>query len=235
MEQWSAIDQEGIHLATIRVYQEAFSSSGKQPRIILTLPAGPNGEPGDEYEMDMVNDTVENQYVIAEREKEPGTGSRARTTILTGRVKHECSLKPPLTAKYRQKVKERSILANKPKRTIKRIEDEHPGDRGTINRLTSGVTNTGSFSDLVASTWHSSMLLRAYCYRFAETETEASKGAIRAYGTYASQLTLGHAIQSFPRARALVRQAFARANAATRSISERSAGRNCVYASQWGT
>ncbi|KAI0696943.1 transcription initiation factor IIF, beta subunit [Cytidiella melzeri] len=149
MEQWCAIDEEGIQLATIRVYQKAFSASGKQPRIILTLPKGPDGQPGDEYEMDMVNDTVENQFVIAEREKEPGTGSRARTTILTGRVKHECSLRPQLSDKYRQRLKQRVMAANQPRRTIKRIEDEHPGDRGSINRLTSGVTNTGGFSDLI--------------------------------------------------------------------------------------
>jgi len=150
MEQWSAIDEEGIHLATIRVYQKAISSSsGRPPRIVLSLPPGPDGEPGDEFEMDMVNDAVENQYIVAEREKEPGTGSRARTTILTGRVKHECNLRPQLSDKYRQRLKQRTLAANQPRRTIKRIEDEHPGDRGSINRLTSGVTNTSGFSDLI--------------------------------------------------------------------------------------
>ncbi len=149
MEQWCSIDEEGVKLATIRVYQKAYSATGRQPRIILQLPDGPNGTPGDKYELDMVNDSVDNQFVIAEREKEPGTGSRARTTIMTGRVKHECNLRPQLSDKYRQRLKQRVMAANQPRRTIKRIEDEHPGDRGTINRLTSGVTNTGGFSDLV--------------------------------------------------------------------------------------
>ncbi|KIP04282.1 hypothetical protein PHLGIDRAFT_129621 [Phlebiopsis gigantea 11061_1 CR5-6] len=151
MEQWSSVSEEDVHLATIRVYHNAKSAAGKTPRIVLMLPplANQAGEPGDEYELDMVNESVENQFVVAEREKEPGTASRARTTILTGRVKHECNLRPVLTDRYRQRLKMRNMKANLPSRTIKRIEDEHPGDRGSINRLTSGVTNTSSFTDLV--------------------------------------------------------------------------------------
>ena len=150
MERWSAIDAEDVHLATIRVYHNAKSSSGKKPRIMLFLPPAPDSpnEP-EEFELDTVNEAVENQVVIAEREKEPGTASRARTTILTGRVKHECNLRPVLSDRYRQRLKERHLRANQPGRTIKRIEEEHPGDRGAINRLTSGVSNTTGFSDLV--------------------------------------------------------------------------------------
>ena len=153
MARWSSIDAEGVHLATIRVYHNAKNESGKSPRILLMLPPPPENpdEPGEEFELDMVNESVENQFVIAEREKEPGTASRARTTILTGRVKHECSLRPSLNDKYRQLMKKRTAAANRPQRTIKRIEDEHPGDRGTINRLTSGVTNTTGFADLIVS------------------------------------------------------------------------------------
>ena len=111
MERWSAIDQENIHLATIRVYERR-KPDGTQikPRIILFLPPefdNPD-EPGDEFELDMVHDQVDNQIVVAEREKEPGTASRARTTILTGSVRHECNLKPLLTEKYRQRIRDRS-------------------------------------------------------------------------------------------------------------------------------
>lgn len=112
MERWSAIDQENIHLATIRVYaQKNPNGTQAKPRIILTLP--PNretpDEPGDEYDLDMVNEAVENQIVVAEREKEPGTLSRARTTILTGRVRHECNLKPSLTERYRQRIRDSTL------------------------------------------------------------------------------------------------------------------------------
>ncbi|KAH9924104.1 transcription initiation factor IIF beta subunit [Amylocystis lapponica] len=141
MERWSNIDADDIHLATLRVYHNAKSATGKKPRIVLILPPSPENPnvPGDEYEMDMVNEAVENQVVVAEREKEPGTASRARTTILTGRVKHEQRLKARVTA------------ANSPARQIMRIEDAHPGGRGSINMLTSGVTNAAPFNLIVAT------------------------------------------------------------------------------------
>ncbi|EIW57170.1 uncharacterized protein TRAVEDRAFT_168775 [Trametes versicolor FP-101664 SS1] len=147
MERWSAIDEEGVHLASIRIYHQAESSLGRRPRIVLTLPPDPkHPEEPDEYEMDMVNHDVENQIVIAEREKEPGTASRARTTILTGSVKHECNMRPTLTERYRRQLKERNRAANAPKRTTMRIEDAHPGGRGEINMLTSGAKNHAGFN-----------------------------------------------------------------------------------------
>ncbi|TCD63740.1 hypothetical protein EIP91_004991 [Steccherinum ochraceum] len=73
MEKWSSIDAEDVHLATIRVYHNAKSSTGKKPKIVLRMPPEPGEEKGDEYELDMVNESVENQIVVAEREKEPGT------------------------------------------------------------------------------------------------------------------------------------------------------------------
>lgn len=147
MERWSSMDAEGIHLATIRVYKEAKSANGKRPRIILKLPSNPEtpNVEGDEYEMDLVNEVVENQIVIAEREKEPGTASRARTTILTGQVLHECNLRPSLSSRYRQRIKERSLKANTPQRQVMRIDDVHPGGRGAINMLTSGAAHTRPF------------------------------------------------------------------------------------------
>ena len=94
MERWSAIDAEDVHLATIRVYHNAKNESGKSPRILLMLPPPPENpdEPGEEFELDMVNESVENQFVIAEREKEPGTASRARTTRHPNATVHRISL-----------------------------------------------------------------------------------------------------------------------------------------------
>ena len=56
----------------------------------------------------MLNDAVENQVVVAEREKEPG--SRARTTILTGRVWHDFSVWPRLTEAHRRRLQARAEL-----------------------------------------------------------------------------------------------------------------------------
>ena len=142
MERWSAINAEDIHLATVRVYTP--EAPNKKPRIVLFLPpnsdpSNPNPSPPsssqqanrpvfdtatkyiatgpepDCYELDMVNDSVENQIVVAERPKDPGlsvstsaaaatVNTRARTTILTGRIKHECNLRPTFTSNYRHQM-----------------------------------------------------------------------------------------------------------------------------------
>ncbi|KAK0500209.1 transcription initiation factor IIF, beta subunit [Armillaria luteobubalina] len=185
MERWSAVNDEDVHLATIRVYNEAIGQNGKSPRIVLFLPPAPDSIPNpkrplfdtkpingdsrkyapetstnepDCYELDMINDSVENQMVVAERPKDAAfslsgkssnlTNSRARTTILTGRVKHECSLRPGYNESYRKQMRERHKKYNTPVRQIKMIEDNLA--RGGINRLTSGVTlGQSAFSDLV--------------------------------------------------------------------------------------
>jgi transcription initiation factor TFIIF subunit beta len=111
----------------------------------------------------MVNDNVDNQVVIAERPNDPSLSvstsaaaatpnTRARTTILTGRIKHDCNLRPALTASYRRQMRERHIKYNTPTRQIMRIEDSGvAGGRGAINRLTSGVSvgQDGAFSQMV--------------------------------------------------------------------------------------
>ncbi|KAJ7318110.1 transcription initiation factor IIF, beta subunit-domain-containing protein [Mycena albidolilacea] len=188
LERWTAINKEDVHLATVRVYPS--SKPGGRTRMFLFLP--PNTDPSknqtpppqnpnrphfahttsyavdggaepDCYELDMVNDNVENQVVIAERPKDPSLSistsaaaatpnTRARTTILTGRIKHDCNLRPALTASYRRQMRERHIKYNTPTRQIKRIEDSGiAGGRGAVNRLTSGVSvgADGAFSSLV--------------------------------------------------------------------------------------
>ncbi|EIN08219.1 hypothetical protein PUNSTDRAFT_143873 [Punctularia strigosozonata HHB-11173 SS5] len=72
LERWSRVDQANIHLATIRVYPEEVNPvTKKKPRIFLMLPPEDpeNADHPDSYELDMVNDMVENQYVIAEKPK----------------------------------------------------------------------------------------------------------------------------------------------------------------------
>ncbi|KAI5988624.1 transcription initiation factor IIF, beta subunit-domain-containing protein [Pisolithus albus] len=183
MARWAAIDKEDVHLATIRIYPNAVSPSGRSPRIFLFLPPDPNdptprapdlpqfpsnaayvpvGEGGvqvDRYELDMVNGSVENQLVVAERPKDiaaPSSAttsyaynSRARTTILTGRIKHECNLRPLFNESYRLHMRERSRAYNTPKRQIRMIEEAGvSGGRGGINRLSTGIS-TGSFADMI--------------------------------------------------------------------------------------
>jgi len=188
MERWASIDVEDVHLATIRIYHPPPENPNQKPRIVLFLP--PNQDPTqpttelapqkanwpefkastafqasgpepDCYELDMVNDNVENQVVVAERPKDPSLSistnnvphnARARTTILTGRIKHECNLRPALSRSYRKQMKERVRKSNTPLRQIRMIEDAGvPGGRGGVNRLSSGVgVGAGAaFNDLI--------------------------------------------------------------------------------------
>lgn len=122
--------------------------------------AATSSEP-DSYELDMVNETVENQIVVAERPKDTSLSahgpngsfnSRARTTILTGRIKHECNLRPSFSESYRKQMRERHLKYNTKQRQIRMIEEAGvSGGRGGINRLSSGVGlgSGGAFSDLV--------------------------------------------------------------------------------------
>ncbi|KAI9000517.1 transcription initiation factor IIF, beta subunit-domain-containing protein [Trametes punicea] len=76
MERWSAIDEDGAHLATIRVYPPPraaapYRAAATKPRIVLTLPPEPDddGLGPDEYEMDMSSADPAapfNEYVVAE-------------------------------------------------------------------------------------------------------------------------------------------------------------------------
>lgn len=143
MERWVNINREDVHLATIRVFKAS-------SRIKLYLPENPaNPEEPGEYELEMVQESVDNQLVVAEKEKEPGT--RARTTFLAGKVKHECNLRPVFTEKYRKRVRARHREVNTRSRQIKMIDEVTPG-RGSVNMLSSGVANASAFSDLVVRT-----------------------------------------------------------------------------------
>jgi len=265
MVRWATIDQDNVHLATIRIYPNAVSPSGRSPRIFLFLPPDPNdptprapglpefasgaayipvGEGGvhvDRYELDMVNGAVENQLVIAERPKHDGPpssnvdtqnyNSRARTTILTGHVKHDCNLRPLFNESYRRQMRERSRAYNTPRRQIRMIEEAGvSGGRGGINRLSSGV-NTSSFADMIVCVVY---VIDWKIYSFpTESQTKTCKRDIRTHGSYATESTIGHAFPAFPRTAAMEHQTAAGAHTAARSLSQRSTGGNSNITPQW--
>ncbi|KAI0312727.1 transcription initiation factor IIF, beta subunit-domain-containing protein [Amylostereum chailletii] len=149
MERWSAINAENVELARIRIYDD--HKTHQPPRIFVQVPSDPaNPQAGlDLYELDMQNQEVENQIVVAEREKEPGTGSRARTTIMTGKVRHECNLRPTFSDRYRERIKE-ATRKSLPRKSVRLMDDVQTGAAGKMlmNRLSSGVTTAAGFSDL---------------------------------------------------------------------------------------
>ncbi|KAI0052342.1 hypothetical protein FA95DRAFT_1483907 [Auriscalpium vulgare] len=147
MKRWSAVDEEGVPLATIRIYDAP--DANKPPRIFVQVPPDPSDPDSGSglFEMDMTNQDVNNQIVVAEREKAPR--SRARTTIMTGKVKHNCQLTPAsLSDGYSRLMKKRTIQANTPQKHIKMIDDGVSGGKGAINRLSSGITSAKGFSEL---------------------------------------------------------------------------------------
>lgn len=70
MERWSAVDTDGLHLATLRIWNERDHRTGRQPMSLFLPPEQPGGTP-EEYKLDMIQELVENQIVVAEMDKEP--------------------------------------------------------------------------------------------------------------------------------------------------------------------
>jgi len=145
MERWSKFDAEGVQLAKIRIYDVA---PGAAPRIVVLVPPE-DGSGGDEdiYELDMVNQDVHNQIVVAERAKAPSGTGRARTTIMTGKVKHECNLRPRMTGRYERRLMERGAAANDRSMRVGLMDGARAG-RGGGKMLSSGISSAAGFADL---------------------------------------------------------------------------------------
>ncbi|KAF8492548.1 transcription initiation factor IIF, beta subunit-domain-containing protein [Russula emetica] len=140
MERWSKFDTEGVRLAKIRIYKPQSAT----PRIVVFVPPEDgNGSDGDEdiYELDMVNQDVENQIVVAERAKAPSGTGRARTTIMTGQIKHECNLRPRMTGRYERRLMERDRCA------VGMMDGARAG-LGGGKMLSSGITSAAGFADI---------------------------------------------------------------------------------------
>ena len=149
MERWSTFDTEGVQLAKIRIYKPQSAT----PRIVVFVPpedgSGGDGD-GDIYELDMINQNVENQIVVAERAKAPSGTGRARTTIMTGQIKHECNLRPRMTERYERRLMERGAAANDKPMRVGLMDGARAG-RGGGKMLSSGITSAAGFADIAVS------------------------------------------------------------------------------------
>jgi len=283
MERWASVNEENKHLATLRVYNNAKPNG--QARIFMFLPPNidpsssslpPSGAPPhnptrpyfaeftkfqtigpepDVYELDMVNDHVENQIVVAERPKDNSfnisddpqpknqpVNSRARTTILTGRILHECSMRPGFSTNYRKQMRKRHELYNTKTRTVKRIEQAGiSGGRGGINMLTSGVGvhSGGTFGDLVVRSpaiSRSHYVTKPYIFS-PENEAETTEGTVRAHGKNASEPTSRSTLPALPRYANVDSSQSAREDTTARGIPQggivRSRNASPVWRTQW--
>jgi len=145
LERWGDIKAEKIHLGTLRIWQDRDPKTGKQLMSLFV----PSDIPGvrEEYKLEMVQEAVENQIIIAEMPKDPNAaGSRAITTIMTGRVKHEVHTHAKYDERYSNRMRARNEAASIPTRQIKRLDES----TGAINMLSSGANQrTGAFDSLV--------------------------------------------------------------------------------------
>jgi len=144
MERWSKFDAEGVQLAKIRIYDVP---PGAAPRIIVLVPSDDGGD-DDIYELDMVNQDVHNQVVVAERAKATSGTGRARTTIMTGKVKHECNLRPRMTGRYERRLTARGVAAKSEKAVRVGLMDGARAGRGGGKMLSSGISSASGFADL---------------------------------------------------------------------------------------
>ena len=221
MERWSNFDTEGVQLAKIRIYKP---QSGAPRIVVFVPPEDGSGDDGDDdiYELDMIKEKVENQIVVAGRPKTPSGTGRARTTIMTGKIKHECNLRPRMTERYERRLMERGAAANEKPMRVKRMDGARAG-RGGGKMLSSGIMSAAGFADIAVSrAFLPTYILYITCpaFRFTARKEQAGKGPKRTHDAYASQPTARCALYTLPRARAMAPQALAREDAAARAVLE---------------
>jgi transcription initiation factor TFIIF subunit beta len=210
MERWSKFDTEGVRLAKIRVYKPP---SGAPRTVVFVPPEDGGGGDGDSdiYELDMVKQKVENQIVVAERAKAPSGMGRARTTTMTGQIKHECNLRPRMTERYERRLMERAAAANEKSMRVRMMDGAQAGPGGG-KMLSSGVMSAAGFADIAASRpFLSAYLLftAAPPFFFTARKEQVGKGPERTHDAYSSEPTARCPLCTLPRARAMAHQALA--------------------------
>lgn len=106
------LDEEGLELGVVRATPGA---PGQPPQVKLILsPSGPCGDLPLEYDMQLSRCT-QTLHLFCE----DVTGS---AVMIEGKVEQECQLKPVLDEQYRNMMKKRDEMANKPKRTIQLVD-----------------------------------------------------------------------------------------------------------------
>jgi len=228
MERWSKFDAEGVQLGKIRIYDVP---PGAAPRIVVLVPSEDGGD-DDIYELDMVNQDVHNQVVVAERAKAPSGTGRARTTIMTGKVKHECNLRPRMTGRYERRLTERGAAANERAVRVGLMDGARAG-RGGGKMLSSGITSAAGFADLAVSRGVPPPFTQPYLLVVTAHKSQAAKRAVRAHGAHAPKSAARCPLCALPRARTVAYQAVAGEDAAAGGVPEGGAVRNRESTSQW--
>ncbi|KAF8322552.1 hypothetical protein DL93DRAFT_2199406 [Clavulina sp. PMI_390] len=144
MEKWSAVQEAGVHLATLRIYEAA--DGQQQQKMQILLPDNPEYDTGNEpKDWEFVMDDpskVHSQWIMSDQPKAGSLNRRARNTALKGRVTTRGRMmRSHFTEEYGAKMRERSE-AVKPKRHVKILNDT-AGDSGpNLKMLQSGALQT---------------------------------------------------------------------------------------------
>lgn len=137
MEAWTRIDEEGKHLATLRVYEDA-----NPPVIHLIIADDPSLKEnirGAVFTLTASPAQPKNVLVVSEP-----TASQADMQYEAS-VGHQWQVQPTLTQKWARNIDERNREANAPKRQLIQIDD----GSSQIKKIASGAGHLGNFSNLV--------------------------------------------------------------------------------------
>ncbi|VDC03053.1 unnamed protein product [Peniophora sp. CBMAI 1063] len=150
LERWSAVNNPGVELAKLRIYNDPESQN---PKMFITVPAANPNDPPELFALDVhVPDAASShtQMVVAERhaEQAPST-SRRRMTVLAGVMQHECNMRPLFSEAYRARVRA-ATRASVPKKRMRILPTA--GDAGMkLARLSTGIGgahNNNAFAHL---------------------------------------------------------------------------------------
>ncbi|KAF9519540.1 hypothetical protein BS47DRAFT_1154852 [Hydnum rufescens UP504] len=146
METWCSVKSPGVHLGTVRVHGGVEPNG--QPKVTLFLPENPQYDIGDEtseYHLEITNPVVHGQYVLADKPKEKSPNKRARTTTISGKIKHTAALKPVMSDAYEAKIRKRAREANRPKKTIVMLDERQLNAHGSnLKMIQSGALQTSA-------------------------------------------------------------------------------------------
>ena len=136
-------NMEGVQLSKICVYD---MPPGATPHIMVLMPLD-NDREDSIYELDMVNQDMHNQDIIAEHARATTGTDHACMMIMTGKVKHECTLPPVMTSHYKCPLAVHSAVAKNKAVCIELVDGTCTGHGGAKTH-SSSISFTAGFTDL---------------------------------------------------------------------------------------
>ncbi|CAG8495446.1 4521_t:CDS:2 [Acaulospora morrowiae] len=140
-EKWADLDDESLELARVRVYSQQQPYGPDQYKLVIAENDLHKDLP-KEYELDIINQGVPDSYCFCQ-------DVNADTLVsLSGTIKATFNMKPSANdVEYNKKLRERTMLASKPERTIRILEEEE--SRGAYVPPGGSSAAVTKFSNLV--------------------------------------------------------------------------------------